>query len=150
MIEIIESDRSDEEYVALTYSHANRFAWIFVVSLAFAGNVLAQSVLHDTAASLMLGALCVVGIVARELYLNYVFRGAPPRSDWSARPGRRWVGMVVRTAVIVIVWLIPDISDGRLSGRSFLFAGAVGAGSAAFFWWQEVRTVVEREPPGTN
>ena len=144
MIEMIESDQSDEEYVRMKYSRANRFAWIFVVGLAFAGNIIARALLHDTIASLLLGALCIAGIVAREIYLNCVFRGVPPEND-GGRPKPLWIGITVRAVVITLIWLIPDISEGRVTGMSLIFAGAVGAGSAILLWWQESHAAADSE-----
>jgi hypothetical protein len=144
MIDAKLSGPGDDDFIRRTYSKANRFAWMLLVCLAFIGNIAAELILHDTTASMLLGALCIIGIISRELYLNWAFGGvSPPEEAIEAKP--TWWSIAVRAVVITAVWLVPDISEGRLSGRSFIFAIAVGGGAALFFWWQEIHSPAKKE-----
>jgi hypothetical protein len=137
------SNTAEREFIGQQYARADRFAWVMVVSLAFVGNIIAQALLHDLVASIILGALCFVGIVARELYLMWLFGGVPPRIEES-EPKPSWRSIAARSLIIATLWLIPSLADGKVALRSILFAAIVAAGAAATFWWYEIHSAVKK------
>lgn len=120
------------------YARADRFALRLMIALTFAGFLGVQLALRDHKLSLIFGAICFIGIIARELYVAWIFRGDPPALE-GEEPSPTWRGRVLHIAFVMMVWLIPDISNGALSIWSFVGALMSGASLGAYLWWQQTR-----------
>lgn len=137
MEEKVNSSNADSpESVQRNYARAYRFAWTMMVLLAFVGSMIAELALDNLVASMMLGALSLIGVITEDLYLTWIFKDTPqPFEKRTSRP----LWKVLSVLSIMLVWLLSDNAEGQLSVRALVFALVSGCGLAIFLWWPQGR-----------
>lgn len=137
MKELPSSPTSSREDRSLLRSY--QFAWLLVIGLTFAGSIYVEVALNDLTASLILAGISVVGLVAQDVYFAWANRDVPLATEEKKQPPARR-NNIFHIIFVMIVWIIPDISEGRLSLRSGILAVASGVTLAAFLWWQQAHS----------
>lgn len=131
---IPDSDRDAAEYL-----RAGQRAFVVMISLTFAGFVVAQFVLRDEVLAAALGLLSIAGVGTRELYL--ALKLGPVADRLGGTHGRRALqSAMLRSLIPAALWIGLDLAEGRFTGRSVLFAFGIAACATAFFWWQGTRS----------
>lgn len=145
MEEVERMNTSNESDIQYKYAKADRFAWSLMVGLSFAAFIALHVIVRDFRISLIVGCICFIGLVSRELYLHWIFGGPPPLPEGKpAKP--TWRGHILHIAFVMSVWMVLATSGEHFSVWSFAGALMTGGGLALYLWWQQSRTSIKKRP----